>query len=307
MIAPGATFSFNDRVGERIARARLPAGAGDRRRQVRGGRRRRCLTGRDHGLQRRGKRGSRSAERNPARAYIERYQLGRDATVNYPNLDLKFVNDTGRWTCSAPAPVGTASTSASTAATRAAGSRASRASWVTALRARRRSETLRRSWARRRSSSTASRRAAVSVERIVYDRDGKVLRRETWSTSYRSEPTLVRVGTKPKPAPPPEKKLTTPEADKPATTTPDPRRHDAGGDAADASGDDYDSAALIAAKSHAGIRVGRIVRASTVACGPAVRDRSPSLLDQVLAEPRASDVHAPQMDASTSSNRAGAP
>src|SRR5205085_8239006 len=29
--------------------------------------------------------------------YISHYPLGRDATVNYPDIDLKFVNDTGGW------------------------------------------------------------------------------------------------------------------------------------------------------------------------------------------------------------------
>ena len=29
--------------------------------------------------------------------YISHYPLGRDATVNYPDTDLKFVNDTGHW------------------------------------------------------------------------------------------------------------------------------------------------------------------------------------------------------------------
>ena len=29
--------------------------------------------------------------------YISHYPLGRDATVNYPDLDLKFVNDTAHW------------------------------------------------------------------------------------------------------------------------------------------------------------------------------------------------------------------
>ena len=29
--------------------------------------------------------------------YISHYPLGRDATVNYPDIDLKFVNDTGKW------------------------------------------------------------------------------------------------------------------------------------------------------------------------------------------------------------------
>src|SRR4029079_9831821 len=29
--------------------------------------------------------------------YISHYPQGRDATVNYPDIDLKFVNDTGHW------------------------------------------------------------------------------------------------------------------------------------------------------------------------------------------------------------------
>src|SRR5207237_10620205 len=29
--------------------------------------------------------------------YISHYPQGRDATVNYPDVDLKFVNDTGHW------------------------------------------------------------------------------------------------------------------------------------------------------------------------------------------------------------------
>src|SRR5205085_1026345 len=29
--------------------------------------------------------------------YISHYPLGRDATVDYPSVDLKFVNDTGHW------------------------------------------------------------------------------------------------------------------------------------------------------------------------------------------------------------------
>ncbi len=29
--------------------------------------------------------------------YISHYPLGRDATVNYPDIDLKFVNDTAHW------------------------------------------------------------------------------------------------------------------------------------------------------------------------------------------------------------------
>ena len=41
--------------------------------------------------------GLRITERNPHSLYISRYQLGRDATVYWPSLDLKFVNDTDQW------------------------------------------------------------------------------------------------------------------------------------------------------------------------------------------------------------------
>ena len=51
---------------------------------------------------------------------------------------------------------------------------------------------------------------AVQVTRTVYEGD-EILYEESWSTSYRSEPRLVRVGTKPlpepeTPPPPPEEK-----------------------------------------------------------------------------------------------------
>lgn len=42
---------------------------------------------------------------------------------------------------------------------------------------------------------------AVSVRRIVYDRRGKLLYDTTWSSTYVSEPRVVRVGTKAQPAP----------------------------------------------------------------------------------------------------------
>ena len=36
-------------------------------------------------------------ERHPHALYISRYPDGRDATVNYPDVDLKLTNDTPRW------------------------------------------------------------------------------------------------------------------------------------------------------------------------------------------------------------------
>ena len=42
---------------------------------------------------------------------------------------------------------------------------------------------------------------ATSVTRTVYDANDTVLHEDTWYSSYRSEPKVVRVGTKPKPKP----------------------------------------------------------------------------------------------------------
>jgi hypothetical protein len=60
----------------------------------------------------------------------------------------------------------------------------------------------------------------VSVTRTVYVGD-EVLYRETWHTTYRFEPKLVRVGTMPKPAepsPPPPPTTTTRTTTTPTTT-----------------------------------------------------------------------------------------
>ena len=56
---------------------------------------------------------------------------------------------------------------------------------------------------------------STSVSRKVYDADGAVLHEDTWYSSYRSEPKVVRVGTKP---PKPEPK-TKPKAEKPVPPT----------------------------------------------------------------------------------------
>jgi len=44
----------------------------------------------------------------------------------------------------------------------------------------------------------------TSVTRTVYDANGKVIHDETWTTSYRGEAKVARIGTKePEPPPPP--------------------------------------------------------------------------------------------------------
>jgi hypothetical protein len=57
----------------------------------------------------------------------------------------------------------------------------------------------------------------TSVERKVYDRKGRLRYDDHWSSHYRGEYRIVRVGTK-KPPPPPVKKTTTTESTTPATT-----------------------------------------------------------------------------------------
>ena len=220
-IAPGATFSFNDRVGERtlergfrpapvIVGAEYAEGVGGGVSQV-------ATTVFNAAWEA----GLPITERNPHALYIARYQLGRDATVNFPNLDLKFVNDTGHWIVLG-AGAGGNGIYVSLYGTDT-GRRVE--SIPGALRVTGEPKT---EFEQDPSSFVGETEVlfdgepsrAVSVQRIVYDRDGAVLRRETWSTSYRSEPKQVRVGTKPKPNLPPERPTTKDE--KPATTTPDP-------------------------------------------------------------------------------------
>jgi hypothetical protein len=51
----------------------------------------------------------------------------------------------------------------------------------------------------------------TSVTRRVYAPSGKLLSQTTWSSYYRSEPNVYRVGTKPRPKqPPPTKKKNPP-------------------------------------------------------------------------------------------------
>jgi vancomycin resistance protein YoaR len=97
LIAPGATFSFNDATGERTAdkgfleapviiNGELSTGLGGGICQV-------STTVFNAAYEA----GLPITARTNHALYISHYPLGRDATVNYPDIDLKFVNDTGKW------------------------------------------------------------------------------------------------------------------------------------------------------------------------------------------------------------------
>jgi vancomycin resistance protein YoaR len=218
-IAPGATFSFNDRVGERtLERGFRPAPVivGDKYEEDVGGGVSQVATTVFNAAW---EAGLPISERNPHALYIARYQLGRDATVNYPNLDLKFVNDTGGWIVLGAGAGGNGIYVSLYGSD--TGRRVESIPGLLRVTGQPKTETEKDPTAFVGETEVlfdGEPSRAVSVQRIVYDRDGSVLRRETWSTSYRSEAKQVRVGTKPVPKPPPEKA----KDEKPVTTTPDP-------------------------------------------------------------------------------------
>jgi vancomycin resistance protein YoaR len=97
LIAPGEVFSFNGTTGERnaakgfleapvIINGELQTGLGGGVCQV-------STTVFNAAYEA----GLPITERTNHALYISHYPLGRDATVNYPDTDLKFVNDTKRW------------------------------------------------------------------------------------------------------------------------------------------------------------------------------------------------------------------
>jgi vancomycin resistance protein YoaR len=207
LIAPGATFSFNGTTGERgadkgfleapvIINGELQTGLGGGVCQV-------STTVFNAAYEA----GLPITSRTNHALYISHYPLGRDATVDYPNVDLKFVNDTGKWLLLRTF-VGSSSLVVNLYGT---------------------------PQNRRVETETEPLRVvapapvekvvddsvppgesviedygvpaqATSVHRLVYSATGKLLSDATWSSSYRSEPRIVLVGPKkPKPKPKPAK------------------------------------------------------------------------------------------------------
>ena len=218
LVAPGATFSFNDRVGERtVERGFRPAPViikDEYEEDVGGGVSQVATTVFNAAWEA----GLKIAERNPHTLYISRYQLGRDATVNYPDLDLKFVNDTPKWLYVAAASGGSGITvsiyGGGPERRIESGEGTIRETGPAPIRRVKDPTLLKGETAIEEEGSPAR---ATSVTRTVYDEQGEVIHDETWNTSYRGEYRVIRVGTKPPPKPKPKAK---PEAKKPAPPTP---------------------------------------------------------------------------------------
>ena len=212
LIAPGHTFSFNATTGDRnaakgfleapvIINGELKTGLGGGVCQV--------STTVFNGAYEAGL--SITARTNHA-LYISHYPQGRDATVNYPDTDLKFVNDTGRWLL-VRTFVGSSSLTVNLYGTP---QHRRVESEVTPLRTVGSPPT---TWkkdptiakGRRVVADPGSSPLATSVHRRVYNAQGKLLYDNVWYSSYRGEKKIVLVGTKPKPEKPAKPEKTTPD------------------------------------------------------------------------------------------------
>jgi vancomycin resistance protein YoaR len=132
--------------------------------------------------------------------YISHYPLGRDATVDYPDVDLKFVNDTGHWLLLRTF-VGPSSLTVSLYGApqhRRVVSIAQPLRFVAPPRVHKTVDaTLKRGSVVVDDPGVPAQ--STSVERKVYDARGKLISDQRWSSSYRAEPKIVRVGPKRKP------------------------------------------------------------------------------------------------------------
>jgi len=217
LIRPGGTFSFNQTTGERTAdkgfleapviiNGELQTGLGGGICQV-------STTVFNAAYEA----GLEITSRTNHSLYISHYPLARDATVNYPDTDLRFVNDTPHWLLLRTF-VGASSLvvnlygtpvhrrvvsdtsplveTGSIPVTNVADPSLLEGQKVTV--------------------SFGSPPRSTSVRRRVYTATGRLLHDNTWSSYYRGEPTLLRVGTKPKPKPEAPKVTSTQES--PGTT-----------------------------------------------------------------------------------------
>ena len=218
LVAPGARFSFNQTTGERnaakgfeeapvIINGELESGIGGGVCQV-------STTVFNAAFEA----GLSIEKRTNHALYISHYPIGRDATVNYPDLDLVFRNDTDHWlllrTFVSPGSLtvnlyGTSPdrrVETETAPLEVDG----KVPWKridddTMFKGQKVVE----QW--------GSPPRSTSVTRRVYNPDGSLLYNTTWRSYYVGEPTVVRLGTKPRPKPEPSKPA---KPDVKAATTP---------------------------------------------------------------------------------------
>ena len=220
LIAPGAEFSFNRTTGERTAEkgfleapviinGELQTGLGGGICQV-------STTvfnaAFDAGLP--------ITARTNHSLYIGHYPTGRDATVNYPDLDLRFVNDTSKWLLLRTF-VGSSSLTVAlygTPVNRRIETETAPLR-VTAQPSVKRVPDPERFVGETSLEDYGEPARATSVRRRVYSPAGKLLSDNTWSSYYVAEPRIVIAGTKAKPKPPKKKEPPPPPTDEPPPPT----------------------------------------------------------------------------------------
>ena len=217
LIAPGATFSFNQATGDRTAakgfleapviiNGELSTGLGGGVCQV-------STTVFNAAYEA----GLPITARTNHALYISHYPTGRDATVDYPDIDLKFVNDTDHWIL-----LRTFVGSSSLVVTLYGAPQHRRVVTNTAPLKQVSPPPVQRKLDPSLAPGTSvvqdygESAYSTSVERIVYAPDGKLMSDATWYSNYRSSPEILLVGPKPKPKPKPKQ----PAATTTTTTTP---------------------------------------------------------------------------------------
>jgi vancomycin resistance protein YoaR len=197
LIAPGATFSFNGATGERsaekgfleapvIINGELQTGLGGGVCQV-------STTVFNAAYEA----GLPITARTNHALYISHYPLGRDATVNYPDIDLKFVNDTDHWLLLRTF-VGSSSLSVGLYGTPQHRRVESSAAPLRVVASPPVTKTVDATLdpGKVEVDDYGVPAQATSVERKVYSASGKLLSDQTWYSSYRAEPKVIRVGPK---------------------------------------------------------------------------------------------------------------
>jgi vancomycin resistance protein YoaR len=221
LIAPGATFSFNQATGARTAEKGFVAAPviinGELQTALGGGVCQVSTTVFNAAYVA----GLPITARTNHALYISHYPLGRDATVNYPDTDLKFVNDTPHWLL-----LRTFVTSSSLAVNLYGAPQHRRVETETAPLREVSPAPLEQSIdpslgpGERVIEQYGVPAQATSVTRKVYSQSGKLLYDTTWNSNYVSQPTIVHIGpAKKKPAKKKPPAATTTTTTTPATTT----------------------------------------------------------------------------------------
>ena len=198
LVAPGETFSLNAAIGERTAERGFrpaPVIVGTKYTEEIGGGTSQVATTVFNAAW---EAGVRITERNPHALYISRYPTGRDATVYWPSLDLKFQNDTSDWILVKGFAEGDGIRVSLYGGEERRVESSSGSFQVTGPVPRKlvKDRTLPRG--ERLVEEEGAPPSTTSVTRTIHAVDGSVLRSETWNTTYKAQPRVVRVGTKPK-------------------------------------------------------------------------------------------------------------